>query len=166
MLRSIDGLTSFNYFRARVQLAHLQGRIYDMLYSVRSKKLTPLDRNQHVMQLDSMLEKWQQTIPTLLQAEHMIQSLGAVARVHMAILQHQYLLCLVFLHGLYSVDSEWVKALGAYGRAVLANMDNNTDICMRHMQPPQPSAWSRCVTASRRSIRLFLSELQTVCSLW
>lgn len=166
VLTSMDGLSKFNYFRARVQLSHLQGKIFDTLYTVRSKKLTPEERQRHVIQLDTMLDKWHRTIPTPLQIEHMAQSLARVAVVHMTVLQHLYLLSLVFLHGLYSLESGWVKAIGSYGQAVLASMDNNTDICMRYMQPALPSAWSKCVTASRDSIRLFIFEPQKTCSLW
>jgi hypothetical protein len=166
VLTSVDGLSRLNYFRARVQLANLQGRIFDNLYSVRSKKTSREDRNKHVIQLDKMLDKWQRTIPLSLQVEHMAHSLPRVAALHMAILQHHYLLCLVFLHGLYSVDSGWMKAIGSFGRAVLSNMDNNTDICMLDVRPAIPSAWARCVTASRSSVRLFLSEQHDTCHLW
>lgn len=166
VLTSKDGSSMFNYFRATVQLAHLQGKIFDTLYSVRSKRLSPEDRQRHVMQLDMMLEKWHRTIPASLQVERMADALDKVSIAHMAILHHLYLLSLVFLHGLYSLQSGWVKAIGSYGQAVLANMDNNTDICMRLMQPPLPSAWARCVTASRNSVHLFASESHNACTLW
>ncbi|KAI1875208.1 hypothetical protein JX265_004266 [Neoarthrinium moseri] len=143
VLRSVDGLSNFNYFRSRVRLAYLQGKIYDSLYSFRSKKLSPDERKQRVVQLDKMLDEWRQTIPTPLQFEHMAQTLDKHAIVHMTTLQHHYLLCLVCIHGIYSVDSEWVKAIGEFGRRTLEKMDNNTEICMKHMQPPLPSAWAR-----------------------
>lgn len=166
VIQSVDGQTKFNYFRSRVQLAHLQGKIYDNLYSVRSKKLSREERSRHVSQLDVLLDKWQQSIPASLQDDHMTRSLPRAAAVHMTILYHHYLLCLVFLHGLYSIDSGWMQAIGAYGRTVLASMDNNTDICMRHMQPALPSAWAKCCSASRRSMRLFLAEPHPICTLW
>ncbi|KAH6655749.1 fungal-specific transcription factor domain-containing protein [Truncatella angustata] len=166
LIVSEDGLVKFNFFRARIQLAHLQGKIFDTLYSVRSKRLSPEDRRKHVTQLDIMLEKWHQTIPVPFQLENMQRSLHRMNHSHMAILHHLHLMCLVFVHGLYSLESGWIQAIGAYGQAVLANMDNNTDICMRKMQPPMPSAWAKCVRASRGSIRLFLFEPQHTCSLW
>ncbi|ETS81652.1 hypothetical protein PFICI_06654 [Pestalotiopsis fici W106-1] len=166
VLQSVDGLMKFNYFRSRVQLAHLEGKIYDNLYSIRSKKLSREDRSRHVDQISVLLDKWQQSIPVSLQDEHMIHCLPRVAAVHMKILHHHYLLCLVSLHGLYSIHSGWMKAIGVYGQTVLANMDNNTDICMRHMQPALPSAWTKCCAASRRSIRLLVSEPRQTCSLW
>ncbi|KAI0134482.1 fungal-specific transcription factor domain-containing protein [Xylariales sp. AK1849] len=132
-LRSLDGLSRFNYFRAKVQLAHLQGKIYDNLYSVRSRKLTPDERKQRVIQLDTMVDEWRRTIPTPLQLEHMAQSLARAAVVHMTVLQHQYLLNLVMIHGLYSMDSGWMQAIGELGRATLEGFDNNTEICMKHM---------------------------------
>lgn len=165
-LCSLDGLSRFNYFRARVQLAHIQGRIYDTLYSVRSKRLTSEERMEQVRQLDTMLDEWYRSIPTALQVEHMSQSLATAAASHMILLHHHYLLCLVFIHGLYSLESEWLKALGAFSRAVLEQADNNTDICMSHMKPPLPSAWARCTTAARGSIRLFLAEKISTCNIW
>ncbi|KAH8670971.1 fungal-specific transcription factor domain-containing protein [Xylariales sp. PMI_506] len=164
-LQTIDGLFKFNYFRSRVQLAHLQGQIYDNLYSVRSSRLTMNQRMELVKQLDTRVDEWRRSIPTPLQLEHMTQSLARVPALHMTILQHHYLLCLTFIHGLYSAESEWVKAIGLMGRAALENHDNNTDICMKHMQPPLPSAWARCATASRGSIQRFLSGPQSPCSL-
>jgi hypothetical protein len=165
-LYSIDGLLKSNYFRARVQLAHLQGRIYDSLYSVRSKKLTREERKEQIGQLDVMLDEWYRSIPTTLQVEHLSQSLAKAAAWHMSLLHHHYLICLVSIHGLYSIESGWIKAIGAFSREVLEQYDRDSEGCMRQMPPPLPAAWEKCVIAAQGSVRIFLSEPRGTCDIW
>ncbi|KAK7425316.1 hypothetical protein QQZ08_008213 [Neonectria magnoliae] len=46
-----DGRSRMNFFRARVQLAQIQGGVYDCLYSARSQDLTADERAQNAMRI-------------------------------------------------------------------------------------------------------------------
>lgn len=94
-LESLDGLSRFNYFRARVLLAHIAGKIYDELYSNRSRKFSAEARQQKLTVLDGILDRWYRSIPTPLLAEHLTQTIGKVAGSMMIALHRSYLFCLV-----------------------------------------------------------------------
>lgn len=98
VVQSLDGLSHFNYFRARVLLSHIGGKIYDELYSNRSRKLSAEARQQKIISLDRILDQWHRSIPTPLQAEHMTQTLGKVAGSLMIGLHRSYLFCLIVSH--------------------------------------------------------------------
>ncbi|RYP48610.1 hypothetical protein DL768_005530 [Monosporascus sp. mg162] len=118
-IQSLDGLSRFNYFRARVLLAHISGKIYDELFSHRSKKLSPQIRRQRVM-----------------------------------------------LHGVYSLESPWIKKLGGFTNMVLRHSANNSDVCLKHQAPPLPSAWAKLVTTSRSCLQLYISDLNGASKIW
>ncbi|RYP77888.1 hypothetical protein DL770_007010 [Monosporascus sp. CRB-9-2] len=118
-IESLDGLSHFNYFRARVLLAHISGKIHDELFSDRSKKLSPQTRQQRVM-----------------------------------------------LHGVYSLESPWIKKLGGFTNMVLQHANNNSEVCMKHQAPPLPSAWAKIVSTSRGCLQLYVSDLNGASKIW
>ncbi|KAK8069135.1 hypothetical protein PG994_005751 [Apiospora phragmitis] len=156
----------FHYLRARVQLAFVEGQIYDSLYSVRSLRETPEQRRQQVARLDALLDTWRRRSglpppPPVRQENQFVTGdtlLADVATTNTATsLNHTYLLCLFNLHGLYSWDSVWVQNIDVLGRTALENFSNKSENCMHRLQPPIPDAWNKCVLASRRSVQLILS---------
>ncbi|RYO89316.1 hypothetical protein DL766_005156 [Monosporascus sp. MC13-8B] len=165
-IQSFDGLSRFNYFRARVLLAHVSGRIYDELFSHRSKKLSPQTREQRVIRLDRILDQWQRSIPAPLHPEHLGQTLGMVSGSLMVVLHHTYLLCLITLHGVYSLESPWIKKLGGFTNMVLQHADNNSEVCRKHQTPPLPSAWAKIVSTTRGCLQLYISDLNGASKVW
>ncbi|KAK8052801.1 transcriptional regulator [Apiospora saccharicola] len=154
-----------HYLRARVQLAFIEGQIYDQLYSVRSLKQTPEQRRQQVARLDALLDTWRRSSlpPAVLAHHHHHHQEGQIAAAEnysnndpglAATLNHTYLFCLFTLHGLYSLDSVWVQNIDILGRTALENFSNKSERCMHSLQPPIPDAWNKCVLASRRSVQL------------
>ncbi|KAK8131469.1 fungal-specific transcription factor domain-containing protein [Apiospora sp. TS-2023a] len=155
----------FHYLRARVQLAFIEGQIYDKLYSVRSLKETPEQRRQQVTRLDALLETWRRSsLPPAVLVHHLHQEGQIVAGNYSnntglaATLDHAYLFCLFTLHGLYSLDSVWVQNIDILGRTALENFSNKSERCMHSLQPPIPDAWNKCVLASRRSVQLITNS--------
>lgn len=94
-IQALDGLCRFNFFRARVLLGHISGKIYDELYSNRSRRLTAEARRQKVISLDRALDQWHQSIPMPLRAEHLTQTLGKGPGSLMIALYRTYHFCLV-----------------------------------------------------------------------
>ncbi|RYP11845.1 hypothetical protein DL765_007562 [Monosporascus sp. GIB2] len=118
-IQSLDGLSRFNYFRARVLLAYISGKIYDELLSHRSKKLSPQTRQQRVM-----------------------------------------------VHGVYSLESPWIKRLGGFTNTVLQHANNNSEVCLKHQTPPLPSAWAKIVSTARGCLQLYISDLNGASKVW
>ncbi|KAK7943736.1 transcriptional regulator [Apiospora aurea] len=153
----------FHYLRARVQLAFIEGQIYDSLYSVRSLKTSPEQRKQQVARLDTLLDTWRRSSlpsppppPPIHDKDHFVTD-EAVANMA-ASLHHTYLSCLSCLHGLYSWESIWVQNIDALGRTALENFSNKSEKCMHSLQPPIPDAWNKCVLASRCSVQLIMRD--------
>jgi hypothetical protein len=154
ILYSNDGLSQLNLFRTKVQLAHLEGRIYDNLLSNRSRKLSHQARQQVVVQIDGLLERWKQSIPVALQLENMSGNLLSGPLVHMTVLYQTYLMCLTMTYGLYSHDSPWLTALGGLGSDLLRTFNPRGDACMDVNASSTPIVWEKCVSTSRAILNI------------
>ncbi|KAK8120744.1 hypothetical protein PG999_004864 [Apiospora kogelbergensis] len=131
---------SFQYLRARVQLAFVEGQIYDNLYSARSLRETPGQRREQVARLDTLLNAWRRSSlpPSHRSQDDRLQLVAADAPGGpsnlAASLHHTYLLCLFSLHGLYSWESVWVQNIDILGRTALENISNKSETCMHRLQ--------------------------------
>ncbi|KAI8966654.1 fungal-specific transcription factor domain-containing protein [Daldinia sp. FL1419] len=165
-LQSIDGHSQLNYLRTRVQLAYLQGKIYDYLLSNRASKLSMEARQERVTHLAGLLNQWVQTIPESMQLEKITQTVAKAPLSHMILLYHTYLMCYTVLNGLYSLDSPWLKAINGVSGSVLRSFDSHANACMRHHQPLLPSYWETCVKASRGCLNILNNKCYSGCNLW
>ncbi|KAI0144247.1 hypothetical protein F4776DRAFT_467487 [Hypoxylon sp. NC0597] len=165
-LQSIDGRTQFNYFRARVQLAYLEGKVYDYLLSNRSTKQSMQARQERVIHLAQLLNRWLQTIPTPLRLENITDTLDKAPLTHMILLYHTYLMCCTTVNGLYSLESPWVKAISSFTSATLKTFDFQAHVCMKHEQGLLPHFWNDCVIASRGCLQILNNRSYSGCNLW
>ncbi|RDW72837.1 hypothetical protein BP6252_06744 [Coleophoma cylindrospora] len=69
IITSKDGHSHLNLFRLRVDLAHIEGKIYDLLYSSRSIKAPKPERQRRVTSLQAMLDHWYARIPPAFKIE-------------------------------------------------------------------------------------------------
>ncbi|KAI0099506.1 fungal-specific transcription factor domain-containing protein [Daldinia grandis] len=165
-LQSIDGHSQLNYLRARVQLAYLQGKIYDYLLSNRSSRLSLEARQERVSHLAALLNQWVLTIPESMQLEKITETVAKAPLSHMILLYHTYLMCYTALNGLYSLESPWLKAINGLGGSVLRTFDTAANACMRHHQPLLPRFWDTCVRASRGCLNILNNKSYSGCNLW
>ncbi|KAJ2973005.1 hypothetical protein NUW58_g9051 [Xylaria curta] len=165
VLYSPDGRSQLHLFRAKVQLAHLEGRIYDTLLSNRSRKLSHEAREQAVLQIDRLLERWKQSIPAPFQLENMSVNLVSGPLIHMTVLYQTYVMCLTMTHGLYAQNSPWLKALGGLGSGLL-RFNPRGDAYMRGSASSTPAIWQKCVTASRAILNILSYQSFGGCSVW
>ncbi|KAI0601462.1 fungal-specific transcription factor domain-containing protein [Biscogniauxia sp. FL1348] len=156
--QSTDGLSNLHYLRARVKLANIQGRIYDSLFSNRSKKQSADARQGSVVYLDRLLDQWQRAIPESLRLECVTNSLEKAPLLHMITLYQTYILCLAMTHGLYSLDAPWLKSLGNLAALSLESFDSQSPNCMMGQLPPLPYAWEKCVVTSRVCLEILSDE--------
>ncbi|KAF5632439.1 uncharacterized protein FTJAE_7549 [Fusarium tjaetaba] len=63
ILCSEDSSLRFEIFKFRARLATIQGKIFDLVYSVRASQLSFDQRETVADRLDDMLEKWVESIP-------------------------------------------------------------------------------------------------------
>ncbi|KAJ4247134.1 hypothetical protein NW762_013272 [Fusarium torreyae] len=87
-----NGQVHFNYHRRRVELAYIEGKVYDLLYSNRATKVQGNERQQRVLRLQAMLDQWYERIPTVFHIEHVASTVGPSQLVQMTKMHHAFLL--------------------------------------------------------------------------
>lgn len=165
-LSTVNGCSGFNYLRARVQLAYIEGKVYDYLLSNRSMKLSREAREERVSHLTRLLDQWLQAMPASLQLERITQTLETAPLTHVVFLYHTYLMCSTSLLGLYSYEAPWIKAISKSSSEALHHFDNQAHVCMRNHHPVRPGSWALCVSTSRECLKLLDTESYSGCNLW
>lgn len=139
----------FNYFRTRVQLAYIQGKVYAMLHSVRATKLPEHERLQNTLRLREMLDDWERSIP----AEFLPQ--GAVAVVpaqhlrYMSLLHYTHLQLVATTHYADSHHLEWLK------EALSCSKKQAPRVLAESFAAQLPGCWGKLVEAARTCMRLY-----------
>ncbi|XXH03348.1 hypothetical protein Hte_009746 [Hypoxylon texense] len=165
-IRSIDGCSQFNYLRARVQLAYVEGKVYDYLLSNRSTKLSRASREERVSHLSRLLDQWLQAMPASLRLGSITQTLGKAALTHLIFLYHTYLICSTTLLGLYSFEAPWIQSINKSSSEALRNFDTQAHVCMRNQHPELSHSWVTCVGISRECLKILDAESYSGCNLW
>ncbi|KZL72843.1 fungal specific transcription factor domain-containing protein [Colletotrichum tofieldiae] len=158
--------TKFNFFRARVELSHIAGKVYDLLYSTRARKVSKYESQSRVTRLEEMLETWHGNIPSEFQLESMLQNIDALPAVHMSLLYHNYFVVTIMTHGIYSHDADWVQRISSYSRTTMRDLDGATVAACSDQNAPLPAGWAKCVEMSRGCMKLFVESPKTDCSIW
>ncbi|KAM0263358.1 hypothetical protein ACHAQJ_001214 [Trichoderma viride] len=152
-----------NFFQLRLRLAHIQGRVYDQLFSTRAAKIRPQERQARVTLLHNELERWRLTVPSELQADVVTEYASRTALFWLCMMHFSYLGCLVMIHGMWSHDVEWRQRLTATSavRGVAAQAADRS-----RMRPPLPRGWKHCVQMSRHCMALMYQMPLSDCSVW
>ncbi|KAH0421213.1 nadh oxidase [Colletotrichum camelliae] len=158
--------SKFNYFRARVELSHIAGKVYDQLYSTRARKVSPQDRQLRVTRLEEMLENWRRNLPPEFQIDSALQCLDSLPIVHMSLLYHGYFTAMVMTHGIYSHDADWVRQISSYSQMTIKDLDSSPNSSCGRQNPPLPLGWAKCAELSRSCMKLFVESPKSDCSIW
>ncbi|KAK1507232.1 fungal specific transcription factor [Colletotrichum abscissum] len=157
--------SKFNFFRARVELSHIAGKVYDLLYSTRSRKVAKSEAQLRVTRLEEMLETWRRNVPAEFQLTSLLEYAEPLPTVHLSLLYHNYFVITVMVHGIYSHDADWVQRISSYGRATIQDLDGIGQGNSRQ-NSPLPTGWAKCVELSRDCMNLFVESPKTDCSIW
>ena len=171
VLRSLDRCHTVNLFRLRVELAHIQGKTYDLLYSNRAASIDNSERQQRTAEVQAKLSLWYERIPSVFRIDDVVSSVGPNELVQMTKLFHQYLLTLFMAHGLYSEAAEWVKRIGAVSSVTTSDIATTQDRfgsvrSSNNQSPPSPSGWDQLVSVSRGCMKLFHLATEIECLAW
>jgi hypothetical protein len=113
-----DGSASLNYFLARVQLANIQGALYNCLYSTRAMRLSASERSVAKQSIVGAIEEWRATVPAEFGAE-VVLSTTSNSRTNAAffcVLHAASLRCMLLIDGSHAMDEKWVSSLREHGR--------------------------------------------------
>lgn len=144
-----DGRSEVNFFRIRVQLACIQGNVYDCLYSARSQNLSPEQRAQNVHRTRGMLESWKPHIPDAFSLRTLSRAGATELSRYFCILYSTHLCCLLLISKADTMKGKWAQELQDYGRKA-AQGEPALPVLPRH-------DWQTLVTASRDFMRMFAS---------
>jgi len=149
----------FDLFQAWIRLAHIQGRIYEVLFSARADAQTPAAKDTHRKQIHGMLHAWLATVPAELRAAVMVRGVlsPAPAARQLTVLYFAWLACFFQTHRVGSHDAEWVARLVEYSQRAIGGPGNPEPVLgsplRRYVEPS--SGWVEVVAAARESARLF-----------
>lgn len=164
-----DGRHHINFLRMRLELAHIQGKVFDLLYSTRSLKTKGTERQERVSRLEDMLDKWYGRVPTAFQIENVAATVNLGDLLQLTKMHHAYLLAEVMTHGLYSHNADWVQRISSVSRVAMRELaivqDRHTK-CLDEQHAPLPSGWAKCVEVSRGCMKLFQHCTPTESLLW
>ncbi|KAH7259936.1 hypothetical protein NW759_002613 [Fusarium solani] len=164
-----NGQVHFNYHRRRVELAYIEGKVYDLLYSNRASKVRGPERKRRVLRLQNMLDQWYERIPAVFHIDNVAANVGPSQLVQMTKMHHAFLLAEVMTHGIYSHNADWVKRISSFSRAAIGdwNPGYGSPKCgMKDQEPPLPDGWTKCVDISRGCMKLFQEATPTECLVW
>ncbi|OLN86340.1 putative transcriptional regulatory protein C530.05-like protein 15 [Colletotrichum chlorophyti] len=156
----------FNFFRARVELSHIAGKVYDLLYSTRARKVSKHEAQLRVVRLEEMLEKWKRNVPFEFQLSAVAQHIDTQPAVHMLLLHHHYFVAMVMTHGIYSHDAEWVKSISLVSQMAVRGVNASSVSPGSPEDLPLPVGWRKCVELSRGCMKLFAESAKSDCAVW
>ncbi|OLN97082.1 putative transcriptional regulatory protein C530.05-like protein 3 [Colletotrichum chlorophyti] len=139
----------FNYFRSRVQLAHIQGKGYSMLQSVRARKLPQHEKGQNMLRVRTMLENWQQSIPADFLPRAVVGIVSREYLRYLSLLHYTHLQLTATTHYADSHHLEWLQEV--------LNCSKAQAIAVRaeEFAARLPSCWDKLVTEARMCIHLY-----------
>lgn len=166
-----DGQHEMNVFHLRVDLAHIEGKIYHMLYSGRARKVQKSEQESRVANLQMMLDKWYARVPVVFKIGDATSTVSDINLVQITNLHHTYLLCHFWIHGVYSYKAEWLQRASSLSRAALneftvATQGQGLTPCSQISHAPLSNGWHRCVDISRDSLALFQATKPTKSMIW
>ncbi|KAM0541556.1 hypothetical protein ACHAO7_010448 [Fusarium culmorum] len=118
IVTTVDGNTRLNYLLARIQLANIQGNVYDHLYSTRASKRTPEERKVSRERIVKALDEWKESIPSDFNGANVVTTTSNNPSVaaFFCILHTRSLLCLSLITRSHAWDEQWVGSIREYGR--------------------------------------------------
>ncbi|KAI0429517.1 fungal-specific transcription factor domain-containing protein [Xylaria sp. FL1042] len=145
-----DGYTKMNFFRARVELAKIQGAVYNCVYSAYAQNLPLEERAQRRARIVNMLDEWRARIPPDFHPMALLRAHSPGLSRYLCILYSTSLSCRALISFASASDSfhysEWMKQLQEYGGKIVMGRNNS--------HAPVPPGWQALADASREYMGL------------
>ncbi|KAI0420566.1 fungal-specific transcription factor domain-containing protein [Xylaria grammica] len=146
-----DGYTKMNYFRARIELAKIQGNVYDCVYSTGAQNLNLEERAEKSAVIAYMLDDWSSRIPLEFHTTTLLRSYSSELSRYFCMLYSTSLSCRALISFASASDSfhysDWMQRLREYGGKIVAGQGAS--------HAPVPYRWHALADASRDYLRLF-----------
>lgn len=151
---SSRGDCSMNFFRARVQLARIQGKVYEYVYSLSAQNTYPQERARNISRVLQALDDWGEEIPLTFRSWALANIPSAEISRYFVILYGVRLGCRALISHASSADSfhvsKWVEDVREYGESTAAGVRLSRNA-------PVSNGWPTLVCESRDYMNLFES---------
>ncbi|KAK0123667.1 hypothetical protein ONS95_008679 [Cadophora gregata] len=142
------GANEHNFFKLRIDLARIQGRIYRQLLSVPANKQSVAERVIAVRMLEASLQEWKATVPIEYQQDYYAVPPPAIV-FEMTPALHSVILRLTYFHALNTVH-RFSTPLNHWQNIIEQPMPMDPN--MSH-EPPAPIT---CIEEARKALKLLL----------
>lgn len=147
-----DGSPSTHMFGYRTRLAHIQGKVYDLVYSVRASHFSANQKQAATERLYRSLREWRDSLPKALEINACPENqLRQCVSLHAA-----YYQTLFMAHRTHALEEPWTKTLTNYSDSTgygsgfrLSNPEPGPNLL--------PPNWTGLVNASRLCLELLNS---------
>jgi hypothetical protein len=116
VITTVDGDVEMNYLVARIQLAAIEGGVYDYIYSTRSRKRTPEERYNALQSVACALEQWKAFIPSEFHASACLTRVPPGILRFIGALHSTSMACTTLINQAHAWDVEWIASIRRYGR--------------------------------------------------
>ena len=141
VITTADGTVKMNYFTARIQLAAVEGGVYDYVYSTRARKRSPEERSRALQSVAHALEQWKASIPSEFNASAGSRRVARGLLPFLGALHSTSLACTCLINQAHAWDAEWMASIRRYGR--------------QGIKPLLPPKWEMLVGEARGLLVLF-----------
>ncbi|KAK2024951.1 hypothetical protein LX32DRAFT_78450 [Colletotrichum zoysiae] len=159
-------MASLNLFRARIELAQIQGRVYDCVFSVRARYMHPGEKARLAQGIRLSIQQWKARLPACLRVDFLSSQTesdgGMASSILPTVICYMHSLttmCLGQLCGVSSMEFHWIEKVVSYARG-LGNYETTLPFGISSSftpAPPSPQGWNVLVSQCREFMRLFLS---------
>ncbi|KAJ4324094.1 hypothetical protein N0V84_004060 [Fusarium piperis] len=142
-----EGISSFNFFLSRVQLAQIQGEIYDAMYSTSSRGLSSQEKFEKAAGLRYRLDDWSSRVPQQFRPEAILSSSEVNSCRCFGVLFATHLFCRISICRVHIMETRWLETLQDFGREAVKG---------ESISPaPSPLGWHKLVDECRQYMKLF-----------
>ncbi|KAL7794850.1 hypothetical protein V8C43DRAFT_280342 [Trichoderma afarasin] len=149
---SLQGTSKINFFRLRVQLGIIQGKVYEWLYSVTADKLLSAAKEQFVQSIECTLHQWEESLPREFMPDSILGSAPPGTVQHLASLHWTYLHTSALIHRAHSHNQKWIQIILQRSAIII---DEPIRCAITSPQPSLPGSWSKLVSSSRACMKLW-----------
>lgn len=168
-LISNTGDIRLSYLRARAELAVIQGKVHNLLYSRTSQRLDLEQRTEALRGVEQMLSGWRGSLPPdLLRSDVLFECFSPV-QIHLVMNMHnRYLECLYRIRGIFAFDEVWVGRVCLYlSPTVIELGEDGVDGAVDRSEiQALPENWAECVEQCRLGLKLSAFGRETEFSVW
>ncbi len=141
-----DDVAAMNFFRARVELARIEGDVYNALLSVAANHATVEARAQKVAGLGQALDAWMASIPRAFHPGRLAETSPLATLRPFCVLYSAHLTCMCLIHQAHPAHPLWEESLQSLGRGAAVGR-----------RPPVLLLPPALLDTSRDFMRLFVS---------